>query len=114
MSKIVVKDWVTEAGYRALVLYIDDSHNCGYVLIPKTHPYSDDDYEEHYNMGVHGGLTFAGKLAESNLWAFGFDAAHSGDKTKYWLDGTFRDTEYMAKECERLAKQLRNADPQLP
>lgn len=42
-----VKDWVTEAGYRALVLLVHGNHYCGYVGIPKDHPlygvsYSDD------------------------------------------------------------------------
>lgn len=32
------KDWITKAGLRAVVLYVNDSHHCGYVALPKDHP----------------------------------------------------------------------------
>lgn len=38
MSHDVVNDWTTKAGLRAVVLFIKDSHHCGYVAIPKDHP----------------------------------------------------------------------------
>lgn len=38
MSHDVVKDWTTKAGLRAVVLFIHNSHHCGYVAITKDHP----------------------------------------------------------------------------
>lgn len=77
---------------------------------------------------VHGSLTYSGGNGkypvESNLWWFGYDCAHHGDRasdeyletlrTKYpdmpfmWSDetGTFRDADYCERECESLARQI--------
>lgn len=38
MSNNVVKDWTTKAGLRAVVLFVNGSHHCGYVAVPKDHP----------------------------------------------------------------------------
>ncbi len=65
---------------------------------------------------VHGGLTYADGRPEypapSDLWWFGFDAAHSGDAQMSdhlsmgleW--GEVRSLEYMERECESLATQI--------
>lgn len=57
---------------------------------------------------VHGGLTFAGKDKDRDLWWFGFDCAHSGDGRS---DGQpeWRDQAYVADECRSLADQLAKA-----
>lgn len=34
----VERDWMTEAGYRAVCLMVRGSHRCGYVGVPKGHP----------------------------------------------------------------------------
>lgn len=34
----LIKDWVTSAGYRAAITFVNESHHCGYVAIPSTHP----------------------------------------------------------------------------
>lgn len=75
---------------------------------------------------VHGGLTFAVRgehawvgEAENGGWWFGFDCAHSGDVSpgyiKRWRelglrddDAQYRDMEYVKRECDSLAMQLRN------
>ena len=38
MNYVIEKDWITEAGLRAVVLLVRNSHRCGYVAIPKDHP----------------------------------------------------------------------------
>ena len=134
MSSVIKKDWTTKAGYRALVIYVNGSHNCGYVVLPESHPaykfpyyeFSWDNEGEDKEVSsiqiavndiyVHGGLTFASNtIADENLqnsWVFGFDAAHLGDATNMLgeygdPDDTFKDIDYMADECETLADQLK-------
>lgn len=134
MSKYTVeKDWVTEAGLRAVVIMGTMGFRCGYVGVPAGHPLHGVDYDNaRPNDGdwfdVHGGLTYANGNAHypvaSDLWWFGYDCGHSGDghspeyleqqRTRYphqpfmWDDGTdvFRTLEYCASECESLAAQL--------
>lgn len=45
MSK-TVKDWTTKSGLRAVILFVNDSHHCGYVGIPADHPLHGVDYDE--------------------------------------------------------------------
>lgn len=104
--------------------YADGGDNC-------THDHPDS------LVDVHGGLTFASLCQEDkdrgvchtpgpgepeHVWWFGFDCAHSGDKSslgkKYMkfmeskklssimFEGTYRDFAYVKAECARLAKQL--------
>lgn len=149
-----VKDWITKAGYRAIITFVHGSHHCGYVEIPKKHPlhgigYSDrseklralwekakegptgnrgpivmflsalddtDTPRPDYVFNVHGSLTFSGPgsdgyPAQSDGWWYGFDCNHDGDASKAgwrWNSGgVFRDEEYVTRECEKLAEQLR-------
>lgn len=45
MDKYVVsKDWVTAAGFRAVVIMATTGHHCGYVAVPKEHPLFGKDY----------------------------------------------------------------------
>ena len=86
----------------------------------------------------HGGITYAGGgensnyPIESDLWWFGFDCAHAGDKAdlnyamqkfpnrqgeyrtrllienKYPIkDDVIRTEQYVAEECKKLAEQLK-------
>lgn len=85
----------------------------------------------------HGGITYAGGgehsdyPIESDLWWFGFDCGHAGDKSdldyaiqkfpghikeyqlrkivesKYPIDDVIRTEEYVADECKNLAEQLK-------
>lgn len=104
MSYRVVSIWNTDAGLDACILFVNDSHHCGYVIPPKSIAYLN--YDD-IDVSVHGGLTYGGRLeALGNEFAFGFDCAHCGDKTKYNSSGTFRDPAYVQAECESLAKQL--------
>lgn len=76
----------------------DLGHLCGYVGIPRTHPYWQMSYDEAElaDIHVHGGLTYAAACSadshsemevchvalpgrEKALWWLGFDAAHGRD-----------------------------------
>ena len=60
------------------------SHPCGYVEIPKGHPFFEMRYEDvqwKHGIYAHGGLTY-GEDSLLNLkdsWFIGWDYAHSGD-----------------------------------
>lgn len=42
----VEKDWVTDAGFRAVVIMTDMGHRCGYVGLPQSHPLYGVDYSD--------------------------------------------------------------------
>lgn len=46
--------------------------------------------------------------AKGDEWWFGFDCAHTGDKTmhSFYSDGVKRTADYVIAECESLARQL--------
>jgi hypothetical protein len=54
---------------------------------------------------VHGGLTFANKFNDADLWWFGFDCAHAGDGRNSSEPG-WRDQSYAETHCRKLAEQL--------
>lgn len=71
--------------------FADDylGHLCGYVALPKSHPYYGKNYDD-IPIEVHGGLTYAracqGKICHvpsegesDDVWWVGFDCAHAGD-----------------------------------
>ena len=115
MSHKIEKEWVTESGLKAAVLFVHESHYCGYVILDKDHPWYEDSYDAHYDLDVHGGLTFAGNISDiapkGEVWALGFDAAHIGDATSFCSSpgDVFRDLDYMITECESLARQIKEA-----
>ncbi|MGE8691120.1 MAG: hypothetical protein ACN6PJ_28510 [Achromobacter sp.] len=145
MSYDVEKDWTTEAGLRAVVIWVRDSHRCGYVGVPAGHPLFGIRYsqpcvalmrpaegetigkrsplallcaagDEHRMQSpevvfdVHGGITYSNGTADypapSALWWFGFDCAHSGDRSHGGSTGVMRDLPYCVDECESLASQI--------
>jgi hypothetical protein len=98
---------------------------CGYVGVPKDHPY----YGEGYNdvpVDVHGGLTFSdlcspeegehaichvvGEGEDDNVWWLGFDCAHGGDLApaiiNNWMGDVYRNMNYVISQVEHLAAQL--------
>jgi len=125
MIKELKADFITEAGYRAVVLLVHNSHHCGYVGIPKEHPLFDKGYSEgeypntpEGMFAVHGGITYSGGhhgypiADDKELWWLGFDCAHLGDATlgKHSFNeeyAVFRDVPYVTAECEKLALQLK-------
>ncbi len=112
---------------------------CGYVGIPNTHPYYGKDYNR-LSLDVHGGLTFADKCQphednkgichiappeEDDVWWLGFDCAHHMDVVpgllreyssmmpKLFSGNTYRNFDYVTKQCEFLAEQLHSMNHQL-
>lgn len=99
---------------------------CGYVRIPKGHPWHGKSYDE-INARVHGGLTFSepdvpcDKGGADDAWWLGFDCSHHGDARDPSLNMTpmraifknypqfagekIRTTAYVKAECRRLCKQ---------
>lgn len=80
---------------------------------------------------AHGGITYSdkgnnriGHKIDKKIWWFGFDCAHSGDRslfTKKYLEITkefasnhendiYRNIDYVMEECKSLAKQLKEYD----
>lgn len=105
----IEKVWTTPEDFKSAVIFVDNSHRCGYVGFDKNHWV----YGANYNcfiwsVPVHGELTFSGELSEldENLWWLGFDCAHSGDKTR-WNGGIERTLEFCIKECEDLSAQIK-------
>lgn len=126
---MIEKDWITDAGLRAVVVALHLGHRCGYVAVPHGHAAYGKGYDD-VDVEVHGGLTYAdGESdypAESDgAWWFGYDCAHYHDapdpalmhdrhKALYNLGvmtlhkgATVKDTAYCVAECESLAKQLK-------
>lgn len=95
---------------------------CGYVTVPNLNGICDDDYCDHLDIQVHGGITFSMKKDGGHV--FGFDCAHSGDllpvvKMNYIMleriwgkdfrsNDTYKNIEYVKHECKELAKQLKD------
>lgn len=46
MSVLVERDWITEAGFRAVVLMGSLGHRCGYVGVPANHPLHGVEYSD--------------------------------------------------------------------
>ena len=99
-----------DGGYKWKVLSLG-SHPCGYVSVPKNHPFYGKSY---WDIGdkieVHGGLTFSGKLhGFEGLW-FGWDYAHAGDFTfPFTMTGDKRwSTQEIVDECLRAIEQFRS------
>lgn len=93
-------------------------HLCGYVVIPKSHPWHGKDYDEiDDKVQVHGGITY-GQFEKDygNEYRIGFDCAHLGDLVPTDLliasslaRGEYRDIGYVTAECESLARQVLGA-----
>lgn len=120
MTFKIEKSWVTEAGLPAVVIWVHDSHRCGYVELTEDSIFYGitNEREVHVilqksidDLGVHGGVTFfdtpywtEARTVESNFFV-GFDCAHSGDATSFSI-GVLRSLEFCVEQCEDLAKQL--------
>lgn len=84
----VVKDWIC-CGLRCRVLDGPFKNYNGYVAVPKGHSAWGVNYTL-LPIDVHGGLTFGGegknddsRWPNGELYWFGFDTSHAGDKVYY-------------------------------
>jgi len=75
--------------FKYVVLSMDIGFRCGYVKIPKLHPfYNKDCFEKEIcNLNVHGGITFSSHITNheclSDGYWLGFDAIHITDMLDY-------------------------------
>lgn len=99
-----------------------EGHLCGYVEIPKGHPYyrqgydangdwitaSEDDNHRHQikfpSIRVHGGVTFSGELDEDGVYYWGFDCGHWGDTLAKC------DERFVKQQIYDMAKQVRHIE----
>ena len=77
---------------------------CGYVEIDEDNKLYGKYYDE-INLNVHGGLTY-GRYHVSHKCLYGFDCGHSYDFSFINENGIYRDMNYVASECEKLAEQF--------
>jgi hypothetical protein len=85
-------------------------HLCGYVHLTTDSDYYGYEYDD-IPVVCHGGLTYASE--HENEWVIGFDCAHYGDLQPFYTDmeiygntGTYRDMEFVKKECESICEQI--------
>lgn len=133
MREFKVERDFTVDGYRCVVVGQSMGHRCGYIGLPKGHPYYGKDYDD-IDVEVHGGWTYAGKSEEypvesNNLWWIGFDCAHYMDakdieliksfgnkpeyeyvlqlETRFPTGGEVRTIKYVENELRDTVKQLK-------
>lgn len=105
-------------GLKCVILFVRQSHRCGYVRIPKDNPAFELEYND-VPVYIHGGLTFGdysllpGYKKNKNFYWFGFDCSHAGDKTAPIIgmsgewNGHFWTKKDVIKETKELAEQLK-------
>lgn len=114
-----------ETGFVGAIYHHRMGHLCGYVGVPKGHPYFKKGYDYAYEMDdkieCHGGLTYAGYLEKNERvgwedhWFLGFDCAHAGDivpslNIDFGEEGsTYKDENFVRAEIKKLAKQIARA-----
>jgi len=110
-------------GFECAIMRSHMKHLCGYVGLPKWHPYYSKTYND-IDVDVHGGLTYAsegdGEYLPKGLWWIGFDCAHARDLSPGLFQRfgglmpdnlmrpgeVYRNIKYVKRETERLAEQL--------
>lgn len=98
-----------EGQYKWLAISLG-THPCGYVCIPKDHPFYDKDYWDiDDRIQVHGGLTFSGKIRGCDDFCFGWDYAHADDYTYFSDVGDKRwTTQEIVDECLNAIQQFQS------
>ncbi len=110
-------EWRTN-GLPCLIVRADTTGAlCGYVAVPKGHPFHGVGYDDVPDVSVHGGLTYSDACGghvchvpqpgePDDVWWLGFDCAHSGDMSPaYDYHGIYRDVAYVRAEVDSLAAQ---------
>jgi len=81
-------------------------HLCGYVEIPKTHPFFEKNCS--FNLDIHGGITFS--EGDEKTWLLGFFCCHLGDIIP--TNEKFRNINDKLKELEvilPISEKLKNS-----
>lgn len=115
------KHWIYKGEYVCRIHRNPFGNLCGYVGVPPGHPchgmHYDEVHEKYESIRVHGGLTYSDTRHEwgkDNIWFLGFDTGHAWDlglhpRMSTWGrfdDVTYKDMDYVTKECNNLAVQL--------
>lgn len=114
-------EWIdNKTGYKCRINRLKpyDQWN-GYVRLPDTSTIGSNGYYDDIDVNVHGGVTWFGKfpvpkLDDNGIW-IGFDCGHAWDWVP-WLghrfseNSIYRTKDYVKKECESLAKQLKEME----
>lgn len=78
--------FITQEGYYAVCIFQPMLHRCGYLGLPKRHPFQEsEDFHLTQQLPVHGGITYEGVwgffgLIPNDLYFIGFSCDHIGDK----------------------------------
>ena len=119
------------AGFKWQIVHNGMGYRCGYIRVPKGHPWFGTDDLQYSNIDVHGGITFGEPDKPCNEddepgWWLGFDCAHAFDLPDPELPGCqsfsifddvlspekyacVRTTDYVRHECLSLCEQARVA-----
>tara|TARA_R110000796_G_scaffold3222_10_gene12402 strand:- start:9826 stop:10257 length:432 start_codon:yes stop_codon:yes gene_type:complete len=78
----------------------------GYVKVSSNHSSYGEDYN-HFNVMIHGGLTFAEEISDdffgSKGYWIGFDTSHHGDDKEKWpKESVLKETKELLKQIYRL------------
>lgn len=87
-------------------------HLCGYVELPKGHPkYGKNRYEDHFDLTVHGGITYCDFSEDKSKFIIGFDCSHCDDLRPYdgfrFENSVYRNKDYVLSEIKSLIEQLK-------
>lgn len=110
-----IKTKGTHREFEYVVLLMDMGFRCGYVKVPKSHPFYNKDYSEKEirNLNVHGGITFSSHTINheclSDGYWLGFDAFHSEDMLDY--DEMNKENLKTSKLFNQFVKELDKAFP---
>jgi hypothetical protein len=105
---VIERIWFTESGYRAIVLFTQTGHRCGYVEIPRSHTCYEKGYSD-VDVTVHGGLTFSAYSEEMSygttegFWVLGFDCGHYGDAKDLEAYGLYSNMGYIPNVQENIS-----------
>ena len=93
----VVVRMAIQEGFRDTT-HIFGGYLCGCVFIPIDHPFA---VESPIDVNVHGGISLSKPFIEQDIWAIGFDCAHSMDIVPS-----------MIKLIRGMYEQLKDANPE--
>jgi hypothetical protein len=108
-------------GFQWAVAHNTMGYRCGYIRLPKNHPWHGCDYNS-IDASVHGGLTFSEPDKSCDApgpdsgWWIGFDCSHAGDapdpalllldhRPSLFSYGKIRTQEYVEEQCKQLCEQ---------
>lgn len=118
-------NWVDEStGLDCMIVRNPFGALCGYVGVDSSHRFFGEDYDKHYDLECHGGLTYSEDCQEGGvvchvpepgrpekIWWFGFDCLHVDDFAPCDIGmclntATYKTFEYVKAQVTSLAGQI--------